>query len=197
MRSARASTPFFIPEISVHRLDKRDERIMEEVFGGLSPSSRFARYRTGTPRLPSGSRTLLRRIDGHNVVALAAMDAAGSAIGLVWLIRTGGDSAELAIEVVDEWQGRGVGSILLMAAEVAAARMGIESLRAEVLSTNRAAVRVLRKLVPHATVTNEGSELIFEWTPAIWAGDAFESLLGQKRRRASLDPQQIGGTPAA
>jgi GNAT superfamily N-acetyltransferase len=171
MLGARASSPPPTAEISVHRLDKRDEPVMEEVFAGLSPSSRFARYRTGTPRLPSGSRTLLRRIDGHNVVALAAMDSAGSAIGLVWLIRIGGGSAELAIEVVDEWQGRGVGSILLRAAEGAAAKMGIEHLRAEVLSMNRAASCLLRKVAPHATVTNDGSEQVFEWELVMWAPD--------------------------
>jgi GNAT superfamily N-acetyltransferase len=159
-------------EVSIHDLATDDEAALEEVFSGLSPAGRFARYHTGTPSLPSGSRNLLRRVDGIDVAALVARDAPGAAIGLVWVIRTGECVAELAIEVVDAWQSLGVGSKLLRAAEAAAAGMGIRSLRADLLGTNRAAVRLLLKAAPHATVMREGPELIFEWEPAVGAEQA-------------------------
>jgi L-amino acid N-acyltransferase YncA len=159
-----------VGEVSIHRLDRWDEAALEEVFAGLSPNSRFARYHTGTPSLPSGSRKLLRRIDGSDVAALVARDAAGAAIGLVWLIRTGESAAELAIEVVDAWHRCGAGSRLLREADVVAAQMGICNLTADVLATNRAAARLLLKAAPHATVAKEGPEFVFEWQPATRGG---------------------------
>ena len=154
-------------EVTISPLAPDEGLALEEVFAGLSSDSRFARYHTGTPTLPSGVKTLLRRVDGVGVVAQVARGPTGAAIGLVWVIQTGDYRAELAIEVVDAWQGRGVGSRLVRAAELTAAVGGIKSLRAEVLGTNRAAKCLLNKVAPHATVTREGPELIFEWEPAI------------------------------
>jgi ribosomal protein S18 acetylase RimI-like enzyme len=155
--------------VSISPLAPNDGSVVEEVFAGLSADSRFARYHTGTPTLPSGVKALLRRIDGDGVVAQVARGPTDAAIGLVWLIRTGDSEAELAIEVVDAWQGRGIGSRLLSAAELTAAKIGIDCLRAEVLGTNRAAVRLLRKSAPHARVESEGPELVFEWEPGVLA----------------------------
>ena len=154
-----------IDEVSIHRLDRFDGLAVQEVFDGLSPDSRFARYHTGTPVLPSGSMSLLGRVDGGDVAALAARDRGGSAIGLVWLIRTAEHDGELAIEVVDSWHRRGVGTRLLGAAEEAARAIGIGRLRADLLATNRAAVRLIGNTAPHATITREGPELVFEWEP--------------------------------
>ena len=162
-----ATAPPEVHEVTIHELGSDDEAATEEVFAGLSPDSRFARYHTGTPVLPSGVKALLRRVDGGGVVAHVARGPTGTAIGLVWVIRTGDCGAELAIEVVDAWQGRGIGAWLLRAAELTAAVMGVECVRADVLGTNRAAARLLRKAAPHATVTKEGPELVFEWEPAI------------------------------
>ena len=111
---------------------------------------------------------LLGRVDGVEVAALAARDRAGSVIGLVWLIRTGGRDGELAIEVVDAWHRRDVGTKLLVAAEEAAREMGIGRLRADLLATNRAAAHLIGKRAPHATITKEGPELVFEWEPGLW-----------------------------
>ena len=155
--------------ISIHTLESNDEAAVEEVFAGLSSDSRFARYHTGTPMLPSGVKALLRRVDRGGAVAHVARSPTGTAIGLVWVIRTGDCGAELAIEVVDAWHGRGIGSRLIRAAEVAATANGIHRVRAEVLGTNRAAVGLLRKMAPHATVTREGPELVFEWEPGVLA----------------------------
>jgi len=158
-----------IADVSVHRVHPGDVATLEEVFDGLSVTSRFSRYHTGTPYLPAGSRALIQRVDGVDIDALVARHAGGPALGLVWLIRTGRGYAEVAVEVVDAWHGRGLGSKLVMAAEVAAAAMDVEGLRADVLATNRAALRLLRKVAPHASGLRDGPEIVFEWTPAWWA----------------------------
>ena len=59
----------------------------------------------------------------------------------------------------------GVGTKLLVAAEEAAREMGFGRLRADLLATNRAAAHLIGKTAPHATITKEGPELVFEWEP--------------------------------
>ena len=165
MLGVREAPDKVIGGVYVQHLSRNDVVAVHEVFDGLSPDSRFARYHTGTPTLPSGSMALLRRVDGVDVAALAARDRAGSAIGMVWLIRTSECDAELAIEVVDAWHRCGVGRKLFMAAEAAAMEMGIGCLRADLLATNRAAAHLIGKMAPQATVIKEGPELAFEWRP--------------------------------
>ena len=158
-----------IADVSVHRVHRGDVATLEEVFDGLSVASRFSRYHTGTTYLPRGSKAQVQRVDGVNIDALVARHTGGPALGLVWLIRTGRGYAEVAVEVVDAWHGRGLGSKLVKSAEVAAAAMDVEGLRADVLATNRAALRLLQKVAPHATGLRDGPEIVFEWTPAWWA----------------------------
>jgi len=54
---------------------------------------------------------------------------------------------------------------LLVAAEEAAREMAFGRLRADLLATNRAAAHLIGKTAPHATITKEGPELVFEWEP--------------------------------
>jgi CRP-like cAMP-binding protein len=64
--------------------------------------------------------------------------------------------AELAFEVEDAWRGRGVGTVLLGALGAAAARLGIETFRAEVLYENRSMRGVMNKAGAHWTHLETG-----------------------------------------
>ena len=72
-----------------------------------------------------------------------------------------GDGArgELAVEVVDRWQGRGVGTQLLHAARNRAAELGYRELVGEMLVVNAAVHAVLRRVFPVMRVRRDGSEL--------------------------------------
>jgi RimJ/RimL family protein N-acetyltransferase len=60
-------------------------------------------------------------------------------------LRDAEHEAELAFEVEDAWRGHGVGTVLLGALGAAAARLGIDTFRAEVLYENRAMRKVMNK----------------------------------------------------
>jgi GNAT superfamily N-acetyltransferase len=67
--------------------------------------------------------------------------------------------AELAITVLDRWQGRGLGRVLLDAVADRARDEGITCLTAEVLSENRPMLGLLRRAGP-VTLDREGDTTI-------------------------------------
>lgn len=56
------------------------------------------------------------------------------------------NQAEFALLVRDEWQGQGIGTLLLDRLTILAARRGLTALNAEMLAQNKAMRQVLAKL---------------------------------------------------
>ena len=79
-------------------------------------------------------------------------------------------SAEVAFEVADAWQGRGVGTILLGAVAERAAAEGIDTLTAIVLPENHAMIHVFRDSGFPVQVHAEPGELHVELGTAVGAG---------------------------
>ena len=99
------------------------------VHEGLSPTSRRLRYSAPTPRLsPRMLRTLTNLRPGHHEAYAGWRE--GRPVGIVRWIRTPDrpDTAELALEVVDAEQGRGVGGALGAYAASRALREGIRTM---------------------------------------------------------------------
>jgi RimJ/RimL family protein N-acetyltransferase len=128
------------------------------VFAGLSPHSRYLRFQGPIAELSTATRRSLTALDGRTHVALAAFTQ-GRPIGIVRIIDLGDGRAELAVEVVDRWQGRGVGTQLLQAARNRAADMGYRELVGEMLVVNAAAHAALRRVFRVTRVHRDGSEL--------------------------------------
>jgi GNAT superfamily N-acetyltransferase len=115
------------------------------VFDALSPASRFERYLTGLSRLTAPMRSALTAIDGDTHIAwLAEMDGHPAAIGR--LIRVAPGTAEIAFEVIDAYQGRGLGAALLDTLMTVASVSGIDRIQATVLPTNHRSLRLLRAI---------------------------------------------------
>lgn len=113
----------------------------------MSAESRWLRFLTPVPatRLPPALLTVLGDVDGYRHVAwLATVD--GQPAGVARSIMTCRDVAEIAVEVVDDQQGRGLGSMLLDAVCAVAATNGIRRLSATVHPSNAASVRLLRRV---------------------------------------------------
>jgi RimJ/RimL family protein N-acetyltransferase len=81
----------------------------------LSPLSRYRRFLGPHPELSAKELRYLTDVDHVDHEALAARDpASGEAIGVARYVRVDGTTrAEIAVTVDDDWQGRGVGSVLL------------------------------------------------------------------------------------
>jgi GNAT superfamily N-acetyltransferase len=128
------------------------------VFAGLSPRSRYLRFQVPVAELSAATRRRLIALDGRSHVALAAF-VQGGPIGIVRIIDLGDGRGELAVEVVDRWQGCGVGTQLLQAARDRAADLGYRELVGEMLVVNSAAHATLRRVFPGRRVRREVSEL--------------------------------------
>ncbi len=139
----------FADSVTIRRLYDGERRPVLEVFEGLSERSRRLRF--------LGPKPVLRERDVEQLVdvgccgrqAVAAIDpATGDAVGIARYVRLGADrqTAEIAFEVVDAWQGRGIGSRLVDALLVVAAEEGVRRLHATVAPDNRAALALMRRL---------------------------------------------------
>ncbi|GAA3447115.1 GNAT family N-acetyltransferase [Planomonospora venezuelensis] len=125
-----------------------------EVFAGMSPHSRFLRFLAPMPRLPGFMLRVLAGPDQDGHVALVA-HAGDRAVGIGRYVVAaeparafGGGrqrrTAEVAFSVVDDYQGRGVGRMLLDALVAHAAERGIGELVFTVHRQNRRALNLLR-----------------------------------------------------
>lgn len=144
--------------VQVRELAPDDADVLDTVFGGLSAQSRYLRFHSPVHSLTASVRRSLTALDGRHHVALAAF-ADGHPIGIVRIVTLAPGRAELAVEVIDSWQGRGVGTRLLRAARDRAAELGHRELIAEVLAENAAMRTVLRRVFPTARTTRAGPEL--------------------------------------
>src|SRR5690349_20263785 len=144
--------------VLVRELGPDDADVVDVVFAGLSPRSRYLRFQFPISELSAATRRSLTAVDGHAHVALAAF-ASGRPVGIVRIFDLGDRRGELAVEVVDHWQGRGVGTRLLQAARDRAAEMGYRELVGEVLVVNAAVCAALRGVFHDTRVRRDGSEL--------------------------------------
>jgi GNAT superfamily N-acetyltransferase len=133
-------------EVTIRELTARDAPVLAEAFERLSPQSRDLHFLSAKPRLSSGDLQYLTDVDGHLHEALGAVDkATGRGVGVARFVRLDADApvAEVAVTVVDGWQRRGLGTLLLERLSERARAEGIERYTALVSGENRAVVGLL------------------------------------------------------
>jgi GNAT superfamily N-acetyltransferase len=103
----------------------------------------------------------LTEVDHHDHEALVALDAADErGVGVARFVRADDPGvAEVAVTVVDDWQGLGVGTVLLERLTDRAREEGIRRFAALIQADNRRSLDLMRTI---GTVTSlaEGSDLI-------------------------------------
>ena len=116
---------------------------------GFSRESHYRRFFSAPPLTDKVVQYLVDVDYGDHFawVALAAHDPEGPGVASARYIRerAAPDTAEVAFSVIDEYQGRGLGTILLGALGVAAAENGIRDFRARVLAENEPMRAILRR----------------------------------------------------
>jgi GNAT superfamily N-acetyltransferase len=146
MRSAR---------VAIRPLTPDDVAAVDAVFAGLSARGRHLRFHTPVARLTAAMRAALLDVDGGDRAALVAeVRRPGkwgrTPVGIARIVRTGAGEAELAVAVVDGWQGRGVGRRLLTELGDLARDLGYDRLFGLVLPENGVAVALLQRVFPGA-----------------------------------------------
>jgi GNAT superfamily N-acetyltransferase len=144
--------------VTVRAIEAEDRAALAEGFEALSAESRYRRFFAAVTELTDGQLDYLTRVDHHNHEALLALTDAGAVVGVARYVRTGPSEAEPAVVVADDWQGRGVGSVLLGALAERALDEGITHFDAIVLATNPNAIALLRRL-GDASISKHGTEL--------------------------------------
>ena len=89
------------------------------------------------------------QVDHHGHEAIGALSAAdGRGVGIARYVRDADDpqAAEIAVTIVDDWQGRGLGTELIRQLSRCAWRAGVRRFTAVATTGNVAAVRLLRTM---------------------------------------------------
>jgi len=135
-------------EVVIRPIEPRDRELFLTGFAELSPESRYLRFLSPMTQLDPKWVDYLTIVDHHDHEALIAETPSEDPVGVARYIRCADDpaAAEVALTVVDRWQGRGAGSALLALLAVRAREEGITTFRATCLAENRAMLDLLRAL---------------------------------------------------
>lgn len=139
---------------------------LEALYDRLSRHTAYQRFFTVMKRLPPDWARLLAAVDYRRRLALVAEPLAGEP-GLIGVARWEPDpepnTVEIALVVQDDWQNRGLGTILFHDLLAAAAARGVERFRAWVLAENRRMLDLIgRHGRVHSRRTEQGvTELVF------------------------------------
>jgi GNAT superfamily N-acetyltransferase len=140
-----------------------DKAILAEGFRRLSAASRYRRFMTPMEELDEGmlrQLTELDYVDHFAWLALLADRPGEPAVGVARYVRLDEEPevAEAAVTVSDDYQRRGIGTLLLEALGAVALENGIGTLRGYVLEENRGMREVLDAV--GARVTHEAPDLL-------------------------------------
>ena len=164
-RRLRDGTPLL-----VRRIRPDDKRLLEAGLRHLSEQSVQRRFLSPKRKFSRAELRYLTELDGRSHVGLVAESPTQPGrrlIGVARFVRLHDDpeAAEAAIVVADDWQGRGVGSMLARDLAARARGLGIERFTATIAGDNVPAHRLLHNLNAHLEQRTSGhgvSELVLD-----------------------------------
>jgi len=145
-------------EILIRPIQATDKELLARGFERLSAESRYRRFLTPMARLSPRMLRYLTEVDHHDHEALVAESAEGSEpVGVARYIRHANDpeAAEVAVAVVDDWQGNGAGTALLRHLAARAADEGVERFTATCLATNTDVLELFEDVAPTRVVNTD------------------------------------------
>jgi ribosomal protein S18 acetylase RimI-like enzyme len=147
------------PELIVRPLKHGDTATVQALFERLGEASRLARFNGLKHRLGEQELRWLATVGPNHHVLVAYVDGDPDPVAIARLVRSD-VSAEVAFEVADAYQGRGIGSALTQELVSDACAAGIVEVTALVRSDNPAALAVLRRTLGRLQIRLEGPEIV-------------------------------------
>jgi GNAT superfamily N-acetyltransferase len=172
----------------VRQIRPEDKGAIAAGFERLSPESRYRRFFAPLQKLTARDLAYLTEVDHHDHEALIGFDAdSREPVGVARYIRSlDAEDAEVAVAVVDHWQGRGAATALLERLVERAREEGVGCFVALVMSENKDALELFRHIAPDAEEPRRSAsghlELVIELPEP---GGVSGSLLGRALRAAA------------
>ena len=135
----------YVNGLTIRPLRNGDTETVAALFERLGDRSRERRFCGAKPRLSESELAHLARVDNNHHVLVGYLDGDPGPVGMARLVRTG-SSAEIAFEVADAHQSRGLGSILASELAADARAAGITQLVATVCGDNARIVALMKRL---------------------------------------------------
>ena len=148
-----------------------DKQMLLDGFEHLSPDSRYARFMAPKSTLSERELRYLTEVDGINHFAIGAIRrhlvAKPEGVGSARFVRLSDqpDTAEPAVTVLDDFHGKGLGSIMLQRLIEAAWERDLRWFCTELLADNTASRRMIESLSPDVTFRHAGDGAIIATLP--------------------------------
>jgi GNAT superfamily N-acetyltransferase len=189
-------------QVVIRRVTPADAPLLADAFQRLSRESRELRFLTAKSRLSMSELRYLTEVDGHLHEALGAVDpATGQGVGVARFARLAPDAevAEVAVTVVDAWQRRGLGTLLLEELTDRARAEGIVRYTALVSGENTVVVDLLHRIGAHVRDADPKSGVLeYEIELAVSGlGDTLRSALRAVAGGHMAPPKRIADALSA
>jgi RimJ/RimL family protein N-acetyltransferase len=134
--------------VHVRPIEAGDKELLQAGLAGLGEESRYRRFLHPVKDLTPQELAYFTEIDHENHEALVAVGAHGDEpVGVARYVRLDDpQAAEVAVAVVDGWQGRGVGTLLMHELRDRARSAGVHRFTATCLADNNEVIDLLRRL---------------------------------------------------
>jgi len=163
LTDVRGGTPVVLrdgSDVLIRQVRSTDAPLLADGFARLSAASRQMRFLGVKKQLSAAELRYFTDVDHHDHEALGALDRAGGrGVGIARYVRDADDpqAAEIAVTIVDDWQGRGLGTELLARLSDRARREGIRRFTALADANNVAVAALLRNAGAHLVRRGQGT----------------------------------------
>jgi acetate---CoA ligase (ADP-forming) len=173
-----------------------DATRVEDYLIGLSPETRRLRFWSQAIDVGRLARKIVEvdHADDLTLIVLVGGDD-GRMVGGGQYLRTDGDRAEVGFSVTDEFQGRGIGSILIGQLAQEAARNGIATFVAEVLPENHRMINVFRQSGFRVSIRATPGSIDVEF-PVVFTDEAIEQY-EQRETNAAVNAMRTFLSPGS
>src|SRR3954454_23509196 len=138
-------------EVLVRPVRPEDKALFVRGFEHFGEQSRYLRFMGMKKRLSTGELAFFTEIDHRDHDAIGAIHpVSGDGLGVARAVRLADRPklAEAAVAVIDAWQGRGLGGVLLRRLTARAIRNGIECFTATLFTNNTSMLHLFERLGP-------------------------------------------------
>jgi acetyl coenzyme A synthetase (ADP forming)-like protein len=148
--------------VRVRPMTTGDEHAMRELLDGLSIESRWLRFFSAGADLHRAAAYMAALEPGRGRSLVAVAGDPERIVAHAAYIRETPEKAEVAFEVADDWQGRGIATVLLAHLSELATGDGIDTFTAAVLPDNHRMIQVFRDSGFAVEVRSRANELEIE-----------------------------------